>query len=171
MKRRLLIFGLLALLAVAAVTMWHYRARLFPHRETSEIFLRYHGAPGIQADFVKNFHINDTITVDVTVLQATDSTGWNTLLKDFCKTNVTIDTTGITPTTTSFFSLFPKGHPELLPDSDICANTLLVWSYSLQEMMVVNIEREDLLIPIMKYKFYNNKEKEKNKQSQTTHKL
>ena len=83
MRRRFLIFCLLAVLVVGAVTAWHYRARLFPQGEVSALFLRYEHQPGIEADFIKNYRLNDSTAVDVTYLTATDSAGWNRLKEDF----------------------------------------------------------------------------------------
>ena len=60
---------------------------LFPRQlspeECSAEFLRYKDVEGIDASFVKDFRVNDTLAVDVTTLQATDSVGWETLKKDF----------------------------------------------------------------------------------------
>ena len=60
---------------------------LFPRQlspeECSAEFLRYKDVEGIDASFVKDFPVNDTLAVDVTTLQATDSAGWETLKKDF----------------------------------------------------------------------------------------
>jgi hypothetical protein len=35
------------------------------------------------ASFIKDYKVNDTVSVDVTLLEATDSAGWATLKKDF----------------------------------------------------------------------------------------
>lgn len=60
---------------------------LFPRQlspeECSAEFLRYKDVDGIDASFVKDFPVDDTLAVDVTTLQATDSVGWETLKKDF----------------------------------------------------------------------------------------
>lgn len=83
MKRRLLIFGILTLLVAGAVIVWHYRARLFPDDKGSEIFQRYEHHPGIEADYIKDFRINDTITANVTLFVAKDSVNYVLLLHDF----------------------------------------------------------------------------------------
>ena len=83
MKRRLLLFGLAVLLCVAAIVLWHYRARLFPDRSTSHLYVLYEHRPGIEADFIRNMRIDDTTAVDVTVLHAADSAAWARLCDDF----------------------------------------------------------------------------------------
>ena len=81
--KRLLITLLLALLAVAAVVLWRERPRLFSSSEVSDLYLHYEHNPHIRTTELHSFHINDTLSVDALLLQATDSVGWETLKKDF----------------------------------------------------------------------------------------
>ncbi|MBR4506325.1 MAG: hypothetical protein IKN29_05360 [Bacteroidales bacterium] len=83
MKRRIVIFSLAALLCVAAVVAWKYRAAIFRNGEVSELYMRYKDTPGVDATFIRGFQVNDTLSVDVTLLQATDSAGWEQLVTDF----------------------------------------------------------------------------------------
>ena len=82
MKRRILLFSLAALLCVATVAFFKYRAAIFRSGNVSELYRTYKDTPGIDATFIKDFHVNDTVSVDVTLLQATDSAGWETLLSN-----------------------------------------------------------------------------------------
>lgn len=83
MKRRLLLFLILALLCAAAVGVWKYRPRLFHGSETSLLYERYRQCPGVEADFIRNMRIDDTTAVDVTVLHAADSAAWAALMAEF----------------------------------------------------------------------------------------
>ena len=83
MKRRILLFCLAALLCIAAVVTYRYRAAIFRSGEASELFVRYQDTPGVDATFIKGFQVNDTLALDVTLLEATDSMGWETLIADF----------------------------------------------------------------------------------------
>ena len=83
MKRRILLFSLAALLCVAAVVAWKYRAAIFRNGEVSELYRAYMDTPGVDATFIRGFQVNDTVSVDVTLLQATDSAGWERLITDF----------------------------------------------------------------------------------------
>ena len=49
----------------------------------SELYTRYENVEGIDVSFIKDYKVNDTVFVDVTVLEATDSTGWSVLQKEF----------------------------------------------------------------------------------------
>ena len=88
MKKHRVIAILIILAAVAATVTWRLRPRQLPNEECSAIFLRYKDNDHIKTAFIKDFPINDSITVDVTTLQATDSVGWATLVED-CKLNLT----------------------------------------------------------------------------------
>lgn len=160
MRRRFLIFCLLAVLVVGAVTAWHYRARLFPQGEVSALFLRYEHQPGIEADFIKNYRLNDSTAVDVTVLKATDSVAWGNLVQDFCldyiDSSIVEDVRKNKNSIT--IKLFPKGHPCEDPDSLMADNSLMVCSFTLHEMSIFDLKGNESLSSIITYKFHNNKE-------------
>jgi hypothetical protein len=82
-KRFWLIIAILALveaLVCYIAIQWKY---IFPSNEVSEIYARYEKVEGIDVSFVKDYKVNDTVFVDVTLLEATDSVIWTTLKKDF----------------------------------------------------------------------------------------
>ena len=82
-KRFWLIIAILALveaLVCYIAIQWKY---IFPSNEVSEIYARYEKVEGIDVSFVKDYKVNDTVIVDVTLLEATDSVIWTTLKKDF----------------------------------------------------------------------------------------
>lgn len=72
--------SLLILVGATAVKLW---PRTVPFSQCSEVYQKYAGNPDIDASFIKDFRINDTLAVDVTVLKAKDSSGWETMLADF----------------------------------------------------------------------------------------
>ena len=54
-----------------------------PFDQCSEVYRAYADNPLIKASYIKEFRINDTVTVDVTMLKAVDTNGWNILKNDF----------------------------------------------------------------------------------------
>ena len=56
---------------------------LFPLRQVSPLYLRYEHVPGIAASYVHGFRINDTLRVDVTLLEATTDSGWAEIERAF----------------------------------------------------------------------------------------
>ena len=59
-----------------AVVFW-------PRQYGSEIYQYYSNIKGIKASYFENYRINDTVFVDITLLEAVDSIGWNILCEDF----------------------------------------------------------------------------------------
>ncbi len=71
----------LAIVLVAlAVRLW---PRTVPFDQCSEVYKRYAVVDGVDATFIKDYKVNDTVFVDVTLLEAKDSVSWTTLKKDF----------------------------------------------------------------------------------------
>ena len=81
--RRWLITIALVCLAVLGAVAWQRHEHTVPWDECSEVYRHYAHADGIEATFVHDYRIGDTLTVDVTILHATDSISWGTLKKNF----------------------------------------------------------------------------------------
>lgn len=64
------------LIELAVLTLWKRPYWFFPSDKVSEYYTRYAGTGGINAAFVKDYRINDTLLLDVTVLEVTDSAVW-----------------------------------------------------------------------------------------------
>ena len=79
MKSRHWIAALIGMVAVGGALAWHYWPRTVPLEECSGIYQRYHDNPHVVASFLKDFRVNDTVTVDVTLLEAKDDEGWEEL--------------------------------------------------------------------------------------------
>lgn len=82
MKKKAIIIVLIAmlLLGMLACLLW---PRVVPLEECSEVYRRYEGLEGIDAAYIKNYRVNDTLTLPVTLLEATTDSGWARLQKDF----------------------------------------------------------------------------------------
>lgn len=82
LKRRLipLLIALVPPFVVLAVLL---AQRSIPAAEASDLYRRYEHSEHISATFIKDFPVDDTLCVDVTLLQATDSAGWEALRRDF----------------------------------------------------------------------------------------
>ena len=71
---------LLIVVGTLCVKLW---PRTVPFEQCSEIYQKYAHTPGIDAAFVKDYRINDTVTIDATLLKAKDTNAWNNICKDF----------------------------------------------------------------------------------------
>lgn len=80
MKRRVSITLILGILIVTVATVYLY---LSFHHKVSSIYRHYAKVAGIKASFVPSYAINDSVFVDVTLLQATNTATWAILKHDF----------------------------------------------------------------------------------------
>lgn len=166
MKRRRVIIGYfipaLIVLATATLAVWqHHHPRQLPVSQCSELYQHYYRTEGIEAAFIKDFDLGDSVTVDVTVLKATDNAVWDRLVEEFCLDN--IDSSIVEDVrknkNNTTVKLFPKGHPCDNPDTLMSANNLLICSFALHEMSIFDLKGNESLRSIITYKFHNYKEK------------
>ena len=83
MKKNNLICVVLFVTVVVAMLAWGYLARVVPYWQCSEVYKRYSRVEGVRATYMKDYRINDTLTVAVTLLEATTDSGWAVLQEDF----------------------------------------------------------------------------------------
>ena len=115
----------LSLLAVLAAAVWRCWPRTVPLEQCSEVYQRYHDTPGIQASFIRNKKINDTVAVDMTMLVADDSASFARLLKLIGKTDDYINyITQIKNPTTRFVGAFSMDN-QPATDDDYCNSDVL----------------------------------------------
>ena len=76
MKKHHYITLAIVLLGLAASASCFLFPRQLPLEECSAELQQYHGVEGIRASFIKDFPINDSVAVDVTLLRFQDSTTW-----------------------------------------------------------------------------------------------
>ena len=83
MKRSWLITILVCLLLLGGGTVVILMPQVVPYSQCSDVYKQYADVDGIAATFIKDYKVNDTLAVNVTLLQATDSAGWARLQEDF----------------------------------------------------------------------------------------
>ena len=71
-----ILFLLVLALALGAITVAHHWHRIFPTGEVSEYYTRYAGREGMDVSYVKDYRVNDTIQLNVTLLEIHDSLLW-----------------------------------------------------------------------------------------------
>ena len=77
------LFFLVLTVALGAITVaqrWH---RIFPSQNVSDIYKRYENRDGIDVSYVKRYKVNDTVFVDVTLIEVKDTSVWNSVCEDF----------------------------------------------------------------------------------------
>ena len=83
MKRMWPIKVLVFVVIVGGALAIRYGSSVVPYWQCSEVYKRYHKVEGVQATYIKNYPVNDTLTIGVTLLEATDSAGWEYLKQAF----------------------------------------------------------------------------------------
>ena len=83
MKKSQAITILLCLLLLGGGALVVYCPRTVPYAQCSDLYKRYASVDGIDATFIRDFRVNDTLFVDVTLLEAKDSAAWDRMVDDF----------------------------------------------------------------------------------------
>lgn len=79
MKKRWTIIILATIAVVAGGMAWLCWPRALPEEECSEVYRQWADVDGVEATFLRGYRVNDSVTVDATLLQASDSAGWDSL--------------------------------------------------------------------------------------------
>jgi hypothetical protein len=160
MKKHHLIALLICLAAAAAGVWWAHRPRPLPVEECSKTYRQYAGVEGIQAAYIRNFQVNDTIFVDVTTLKATTDSAWNLLRKDFhikptSKTIQKILDSGKDPTTIRLCS--NKDPHEPMDTINIHQNHLLAFTRKSHTLSIFHTHNEAELDAVRYYNLFTKK--------------
>lgn len=83
MIRRWILTILVSLILIGGAVFVIVMPRVVPFSKTSDIYKQYASTDNIQATFIKDMTINDSVAVDVTLLEAKDSAGWERLKEEF----------------------------------------------------------------------------------------
>ena len=83
MRRGWFIVAVLCVLLASASVFAVARPRAVPLDECSEVYRRYVGRDDINAAYIRDYRINDTVTVAVTTLEAVTDSGWAEMQKIF----------------------------------------------------------------------------------------
>ena len=124
MIRRLSILLLVALLGVGGVAVYKNWNVLFPSGETSEVYRQYRHQPGVRAAFIRQMPINDTLRLDMTLLEAEDSAAFAALLKKLAYTDESINDIMTTEgdENSRYTRSYRKNHPEMPKDKEDKSN-------------------------------------------------
>ena len=83
-RRRFWLLALaVAIFAAGLAAFVRYREFLFPSRTAHLIYNHYAGDSTLHSAYVLNYKLDDTLVVDVAVLQATTDSAWNLIEREF----------------------------------------------------------------------------------------
>ena len=148
---------LLALLLLAATLVYGLNLWNIRGVQTSEVYNRYKDVPGVNAAYIKDYRVNDSVTVCVTLLEALDSTSWGSIKKEF-KIVAFLDSVYVYSNidlneTTKILRLAPKNDYNLPSDSIIANNDLIVTNFFYHTICIFHLENEKQYFAICKKQF------------------
>lgn len=128
---------LLIVVGTLCVKLW---PRTVPFEQCSEIYQKYAHTPGIDAAFVKDYRINDTVTIDATVLEATTDSAWAMLQNDFNVPIIPDEYKELLDNSKSIsLRLAPKNNPKAPMDSILLNNDMITISRKMQTIQVFHV--------------------------------
>lgn len=83
MKKNWIITLTLPVVIAGLLVVVKFWPRTVPWEECSPVFRQYADREGIKASYVRDYPVNDTTLVDVTLLQATTDSAWEKLCIEF----------------------------------------------------------------------------------------
>lgn len=142
-------------LAVAATAAWRLWPRTVPMEECSEAYRRYADSEHVVAAFLRDFPVNDTVCVDVTLLEARDSLGWERLQKDFNVTPPPPEVMAIIDSNSVNMWYAPRRDYSLPKDSCLLNNDILALSYGKKTLSIFKLDTESQIDAILKHQIIN----------------
>ena len=82
-RKHRVIVNLVFAAVVVGILVFRYLPPTVAYWRSSEVYKCYCEVEGIRASYLKDFPLNDTLTVGVTLLEPTTDSGWARLQEDF----------------------------------------------------------------------------------------
>lgn len=151
MYKHRVIAVLICVLAVALTLGWKYCPRTVPVEECSQLYRDYADNPHIAAAYIRDFRVNDSLTLNVTVLEALDSAGWDTLVyRHFFVPPFEQEKQLFLNDQEETARIAPKKDISLPTDPTCTENDFLILSHTKKALYVFHIENNDQMTTILK---------------------
>lgn len=124
MKRRWTITLLLLPVAALTAAFVTYCSHTVPPSQCDALYLQYKDIPGIKATYLKDYPLDDTTTIAVTLLQAQDSNVWKELYFQI----LSLDNPDERNPTNIAFKLFPSKNQTQSIGNELSGKDLAVFS-------------------------------------------
>lgn len=140
-----LVAALVAVVTVTAILAMRRIPQTLPPAATSEVYWTYAGSDHIECTYFEGYQVNDTLVVPVTLLEAKDSAGWETLVRDFrIPTDMDEETASMHNLVITFF-IRKKGKYDEVPDiaTDPDNHEFIVLNYKYRRLYVFHTKNEE----------------------------
>ena len=145
MKRSWLITAIVCLLLLGGGTAVILMPQVVPYSQCSDVYKHYAEVDGIDATFIKDYKVNDTLTVNVTLLQATDSAGWARLQEDFI----------LQPLSPDYMAMIEQGK-DLVSIKKISETEVAAFSRLKRSVSILHTKNRDERYAVYHHNFDNN---------------
>lgn len=133
------VYSLFLLVATGGILLAGFWPHLFPSLYVSEVYKKYADDGHVAATFLRNFRVNDSVEVDVTLLEARDDEGWDILHKDFKIKPLPPEVESIINKESVNMWYAPRKNYKLPKDSIPINNDILVLSYGKRSLAIFSI--------------------------------
>ena len=152
-RTRILLTVLICSILVGGALVYRYMQYVVPYWQCSEVYKRYHKVEGVRATYVKNYPVNDTLTIGVTLLEATTDSGWAMLQRDFSITPIPPEVINLIDSNSVDLWLASKRDYSRHKDSILSNNYLIAASRFKHKIAIFDIWSEEQLDAIYYYHF------------------
>lgn len=162
MKRSWLITILFCLLLLGGGGAVLLLPQVVPFSQCSDVYKRYADMDGVDATFIKDYKVNDTVVVSATLLEAKDTTRWNELLEDF---NIVIpeEMLPYLDSNSVYLKYAPHNNYISPMDSILINNDIIVFAYLKRTILVFEIENENQNKAIINHQIISTNSKNQSK--------
>ena len=147
--------GILLAVSVPLAVLLRVVPRTVPYEQCSEVYKKYAEVEGVRASFVKDFWLNDSVAVDVVLLEATDSAGWVRMQKGLGIVPRPPEVEAVSDTNAIDTWLASKDDYTKGKDSVKQNNDLIAVSYYKRKVSVFILESEEQEDAIVTYQLNN----------------
>lgn len=138
MKRSWLITIIYSLLLFGLGAVVIFMPQVVPMDKCSDLYKRYANIDGIEATFIKDYRVNDSVTVDVTLLEATTDSAWGEVLQYFGVPDISLE--DIDPGFEMFLRLVNRKDYTQSQDSVLLNNDVMSISYTQKTIGIFKTE-------------------------------
>ena len=134
-----LLIGILVLI-LGSVLKWNH---VLPSQQCSEAYMHYAQIDGLDVSYIRNYKINDTAVVDVTLLEARTDSAWAILQNDFNVPKIPDELIELYNKSNPVGTWFaPKGHYDQPMDPTIYNNDAIILSRKTQTISIFHLKKE-----------------------------
>lgn len=115
--------------------------QVVPFDQCSDVYKKYAGMDGVDATFIRDYKVNDTVYVDVTYIEATTDSSWNEIKRDF-QISIPPEIMDLYDSNSVDLKFAPHNNYSSPKDSILINNDIIVFAYFKQTVLVFDIKDE-----------------------------